>query len=96
MSRTICAAFFLLSSEILETSGRTIQEAVYFFVQLLVTRSFRNSHGNPSDRLRSSDSDMIYSYAGSAGARVSRPLSPTRLHKRYAISGPFSSFVEAL
>src|SRR5260370_31644192 len=34
-----------------------------------------------------------YSYAGSASARVSRPLSPTRLQKRYAISSPFSSFV---
>src|SRR6266478_5961228 len=34
-----------------------------------------------------------YSYAGSASARVRRPLSPTRLHKRYAISSPFSSFV---
>src|SRR5260370_33127124 len=34
-----------------------------------------------------------YSYAGSTSARVARPLSPTRLHKRYAISSPFSSFV---
>jgi hypothetical protein len=34
-----------------------------------------------------------YSYAGSASARVRRLLSPTRLHKRYAISSPFSSFV---
>src|ERR1700720_1703398 len=34
-----------------------------------------------------------YSYAGSASARAGRPLSPTRLHKRYAISSPCSSFV---
>ena len=36
--------------------------------------------------------------AGSASARVRRPLSPMRLHKRYDISGPFfiSSFVVAL
>src|SRR5260370_39594464 len=36
---------------------------------------------------------QAYSEAGSASARVARPLSPTRLHKRYAISIPFSSFV---
>jgi len=29
-------------------------------------------------------------------ARVKRPLSPPRLHKRYAVSYPFSSFVVAL
>jgi len=33
------------------------------------------------------------SNAGFASAKVARPLSPTRLQKRYAASGPFSSFV---
>ena len=37
-----------------------------------------------------------YSYAGSASARVRRPLSPPRLHKRYDISSSFSSFVVVL
>jgi hypothetical protein len=31
--------------------------------------------------------------SGLYSTRVGRPLSPTRLHKRYAISSPFSSFV---
>jgi hypothetical protein len=34
-----------------------------------------------------------YLVCGLASARVRRLLSPTRLHKRYAILGPFSSFV---